>query len=108
MSYISVREQYGLYLDTIGRCSSDLLGQSDEELEHNLYEQFDTGAQSFLHEDTLARLRDAGYIDDEMVALSKDVRNRWFALADEYRYRPTEEIRTNTEWKELFALMRPA
>jgi hypothetical protein len=93
---------YEDYLDTIGRCTSELRQQSDEEIEYQLFEQFDGGAWSFLHEDNLIKLRDAGYIDDEMVAMSKQVRERWLAL--QKKSWTTAEIRTRREWQELFEL----
>ena len=93
---------YEDYLDTIGRCTSELRQQSDEEIEYQLYEQFDGGAWSFLHEDNLIKLRDAGYIDDEMMAMSKEVRRLWLALRE--KSWTVAEIRTRKEWQELFEL----
>jgi hypothetical protein len=75
----------------------------DEEIEYQLYEQFDIGAWSFLHEDNLLKLREAGYIDDEMVAMSKEVRERWLAL-EQKRPWSIAEIKTGREWQELFEL----
>ena len=102
MNEISVDELYELYLDTVGRCTSELLNRSDEEIQDDLFEEFDVGAHSFLHEDNLARLHHAGFIDDEMVALSKQVRERWLALQNQSW--SVEDIRTRNEWKELFGL----
>jgi hypothetical protein len=102
MRDITVGELYALYLDTIERCTTELRNRSDEDIRYELFEQFDVGAQSFLHDDSLVRLRDSGYIDNEMVALSQEVRKRWFVLQP--RPWTVEEIRTRHEWQELFEL----
>ena len=102
MSEISVAELYDLYLDTIGRCTSELLQGNDEELRYNLFEEFDIGAHSFLHDDNLTKLWHAGYIDDEMVKVSREVRGRWLAL--QTKVWEVEEIRNSKEWKGLFEL----
>jgi len=97
---------YEDYLDTLERCGSHLLQESDEEIAYQLFEQFDTGATSCLYEDSLIVLRQAGYIDDEMVLMSKEIRERWFALLALEEKRPWSiaEIKTEKEWQELFAL----
>lgn len=102
MSQIPVRELYGLYLDTIQRCNRNLLSQSDEELEHELFEEFDVGAYSFLHDDNLQRLRDSGCLDDEVVVLSRTLREKWVSLENEPR--SAAFVRTNQNWHELFDL----
>jgi len=102
VSEISVAELYELYLDTVGRCTSELLNRSDEEIEYDLFEEFDVGAHSFLHEDSLAKLRHAGFIDDEMVAVGKRVRESWLELSQEPW--TIQDIKTRQEWRELFRL----
>jgi membrane protein DedA with SNARE-associated domain len=99
---ISVQELYELYLDTISRCNRNLLNQSDEEIEYQLYEEFEADAWTFLHENSLLKLRNAGYIDDEVVELSKAVREKWLRLENEPRN--AAFVRTNQKWHELFDL----
>jgi hypothetical protein len=102
MKEISVAQLYGLYLDTLGRCGSDLRHQSDEVIEHQLFEEFDVGAHSFLHEDNLIKLRRDGYIDDQMLSMSKEVRRLWLTL--EKKAWTISEIKTTREWQALFEL----
>ncbi len=102
MADISLAELYELYLDTVGRCTSGLLHQTDEEIKYHLFEEFDVGAHSFFHDDNLNKLRRAGYIDDEMLAVSKEVRKRWLALQN--KSWTIEEIKSKKEWQELFQL----
>ena len=102
MPEIPVSELYEFYLDTVRRCTSNLRNRTDEEIAYDLFEEFDVGAWSFLHDGSLEKLRHAGYIDDEMVAASKRLRERWLALQN--RSWTIEEIRTRKEWQELFDL----
>jgi len=102
MRDISAAELYGFYLDTLGRCTSELRHQSDENIQYELFEEFDVGAHSFLHEDNLVKLRCAGYIDDEILDVSKEVRERWLALQN--KFWTMEDIRNKREWEELFEL----
>src|SRR5438270_13288271 len=106
MSQISARELYELYLDTIARCNRDLLKRSDEQIEHELFEEFDVGAHSFLHEDNLLKLRDAGFIDDTTVSLSKEEREKWLSLQNAPRN--AAAVRADGQWKELFDLCERA
>lgn len=100
MNGISDRELYCFYKDVLCRCTSDLLNRSDEEIEYELFEEFDVGAHSFLHDETLVRLRQSGYIDEAAVAESKEIRRKWFTL--QTKAQRTSEIRESKEWRELF------
>jgi hypothetical protein len=102
MDPISQEQLYELYLDTVRRCTSDLRNQSDEDIQYQLFEQFDVGAHTFLHEQNLEKLRLGGWIDSEMLLLSKEIRRRWLKL-QEVSW-TIEDIRTKSEWRELFEL----
>lgn len=102
MNEISTDQLYDLYLDAVGRCTSEVHNLTDEEIEYYVFEEFDVGAHSFLHDDNLAKLLDARLIDEEMVAISREVRERWLAL--QKRSWSIEEVKTKKEWEELFEL----
>jgi len=102
MTEISTAELYDLYLDAVGRCTSQLRNLTDEEIGYNLFEEFDIGAHSFMHDDSLTKLRHGGFIDDEMLAISREVRKRWLAL--QKRSWSIAEVKTWKEWQELFEL----
>lgn len=102
MSEISLRELYELYLDTLGRCTSDIRNRSDEGILYDLFEEFDVGVHSFFHTDNLAKLQTAGYIDDEMLRLSNEVRRKWLGL--QHGGWTIQQIKTEKEWQELFEL----
>lgn len=99
---ISINTLYDLYLDTVARCARSLIRETDEVIGYNLFEEFASGAVTFLHEDNLAKLQGAGYINDEMLDLSKQVREKWLALqSQDWSF---EEIRTRQEWQSVFAI----
>jgi hypothetical protein len=102
MKRISDAELYEFYVDTLSRCSQRLRALTDEELIYNLSEEFDIGAITFLHANTLSRLREAGYLDDELVRQSGDLRARWMALMQQ---QPTlEQLKSSAELDALFDL----
>ncbi len=102
MKEISAEELYELYIDTIGRCTSDVLRKREQDINYNLFEEFDVGSWSFFHESALNKLRQAGYIDNETLASSKKVREKWLTLQN--KSWTIEEIKTKEEWQELFIL----
>jgi hypothetical protein len=102
MSKISDRELYELYADTIRRCTSELLNRSDEEIGHELFEEFDVGAHSFLHEDSLARLYRSGYINQHALEESKEIRRKWLELQGSSSN--IAEIKSSRRWRDLFDL----
>ena len=66
MKPISPIQLFEHLVDTISWCSIDILTLPDDEIAYNLFEQFDIGAQSFLHENSLAFLLKDGLITDEI------------------------------------------
>jgi len=102
MNQVAIEDLYAFYVDTIGRCTSKLLDRSDEEIQYDLLEEFDIGATSFLHGNTLATLYDARLIDDETVRISKEVRSKWLDLQS--RSCSIAEIKVRNDWRELFGL----
>jgi hypothetical protein len=102
MRGISPKQLYELYIDAIQRCTSDLLNRGDEDIECELFEEFDIGAYSFLHEANLLRLREAGSIDDEVMSESKAVRAKWLDLQESAR--SVHDVRTREEWHELLRM----
>jgi len=62
MGSISLEKLYDLYRDTLSKCGLYLLNEDNETVEYNLFEEFDIGVVSFLHEENLKKLLDAGFI----------------------------------------------
>ena len=73
MEEISAQDLFEQVRDSVGRCSSAVLGKSDEDLSCDLFEEFEVGAWSLLHKDTMARLARARLVDEEIVRLSDPI-----------------------------------
>ena len=102
MKPISAAELNELFLDTLYRSSSKNLLGSDDEIESDLFEEFDSGAISFLHENTLDRLLEHGFINAEIKNLSLELREKARFLLENKR--GTEPVKTDAEWVDLFRL----
>ena len=77
MEKISDKQLMEMYLDTLEKCGAYLLKKSDEDIEYNLFEEFDIGATTFLHDTVLGKLKLAGYIDSNIIEKSKKLRNQY-------------------------------
>jgi hypothetical protein len=65
-----------LFIDTIQKCTYNLINENDETIEYNLFEEFDLGAHSFLHENSLNMLIKCNYINEEITELSSELSTR--------------------------------
>jgi hypothetical protein len=102
MTAISARTLFCLYRDTVARATSAILSKSDDEIAYDLFEEFDVGTHSFLHDESLARLHRAGLLSADGVSLSRQLRARWLALQEDHDW-SIAEIRTHPAWQDLFA-----
>jgi hypothetical protein len=101
MSRISNEQLYELFVDTAKRCSSGIALLSDEQIEYNLFEEFDIGVRSFFHDDTLNKLVEAGMIRKEAVPICQEIRSRWIEL-DESNW-TIDEIKGHPDWRRFFS-----
>lgn len=99
---ISIAELYDLFIDTIQRCSTKTLNQSDEMIEYDLFEEFDIGAISFLHKNALDRLLENKYIDEHIYILCVELRKKGLNLLENKR--TIEQVKTDPDWQDLFRL----
>lgn len=103
MKKLTLREQYDYFQDVFSHCGRFVLELSDEDLLYYLFEEFDTDAISFLNMETLVPLRENGYIDDEIVSMCQSLRELYFKF-DPNTIWTAEEVRSSTEWLNLFCL----
>lgn len=103
MDKITVEQLHELYVDTLSKCGSYLLNEDDETIEYNIFEEFDIGLISFLHDDSLIRLFEAELISSEemkeaqklrKLAIDVQNKNEWNLLS----------FRTSVNWKEVLKL----
>ena len=92
-----------LFVDTLQKCGLNILKMSDDCIAYNIFEEFDIGATSFLHINTLSRLRASNLINEKIVRKSSDLRNKFFQLqhGDQWNI---ESIKRTNEWMEVLTL----
>ena len=92
-----------LYLDTLKKCGMFLVDEDDDIIEYNIFEEFDIGAVSFLHIDSLIKLRNAGLINDEVLAKSDELRKLFIQLQNSNQY-DIISVRNSKDWRKLLEL----
>lgn len=100
---ISKAESFGFFLETLGHCGTFLLNATTEDIEWHLFEEFDGESITFLHESTLDRLLDGGYISAEEYPLCQLLRKKFREMEDTSLWN-VESVRTAPEWYEIMSL----
>lgn len=102
-SEITTERLLELYLDTIQRCGIHLLNTEDEVVEYDIFEEFDVGVVSFLHDDSLKKLYEACLISDDVVRKSADLRKMVLEIqkTDDWN---VIGVKTSQQWKKVMKL----
>ena len=66
MKPLSYAKLYEFFLQTLDHCGLFLLNEDTDSIEWHLFEEFDSGSITFLHENTLDCLLDGGNITAEV------------------------------------------
>ena len=74
MEEISPEELYELYEDTLYKCGSKIFNYPDDIIEMMVFEDFDIGVHSFLHDDSLYTLINNHLINKKQYDLSRRIR----------------------------------
>lgn len=104
MKNISINELNDLFVDTLEKCTFELIHQNDEKLEYNLFEEFDVGVTSFLHEESLDRLFNKNHINNEIKQMATKLRELWFSVQNNETIRNAECVRRNSKWWKVLKL----
>ena len=75
----------------------------DEDIEYNVFEEFDIGATTFLHDTVLQRLKVAGFIDEAIGEKGKKLRYQFLSLQSSSAH-TANAIRNDTRWLNLLEL----
>lgn len=101
---LSIEERYELFKNTIEECGTDILLESEDTIEYNLFEEFAVDAVSFLHENMLDALLEEGMIDDEIYEKCKELRNYHLCMQTSSLLKSGKEVKRSAEWMELMGL----
>lgn len=103
MGLIGATELFGFFLETLGHCGTFLLSVATEDIEWHVFEEFDVESITFLHETTLDRLLDAGYISVEVYPLCQLLRKKFRDMEDTSLW-DVESVKSAPEWYEILSL----
>lgn len=103
MNTISDAKLYDFFLETLEQCGSFLLNADMESIEWHLFEEFDSSSITFLHENTLDRLLDCGYISTEVYPLCQFLLKKFRSLEGTTLWHPGA-VHSASEWYEILSL----
>ncbi|MFS7401957.1 hypothetical protein [Carnobacterium maltaromaticum] len=76
MEKLSIGGKFGLFLDTLSKSGIFVKNLSDTEIETYIFEDFIVGVISFMHTKNLQELKEYGIIDDKIMKMSLDLREK--------------------------------
>ena len=103
MQPISCAKLFEFFAGTFDHFGTFLLNADTEDIAYYVFEEFDCDSITFLHENTLDRLLEGGYICAEVYPLCQELRKKFRALENTVLW-DVEAVRTTPEWYELMVL----
>ncbi|OCA79637.1 hypothetical protein BBH99_18280 [Chryseobacterium contaminans] len=100
---METKKLYEYFLDTLSHCGSFILDSSKEDIEYQIFEEFDIGIISFLHEDSLKQLLDSKLITFDVYNRCLLLRKRVLELQELDLWK-IDLIKTNKKWREVIVL----
>jgi len=91
------------YIHTLNQCGLFLLNEEDSVVEYRIFEEFDTGAHTFLHGSNLERLHASGYIDQDTMRKSLELRSKVVSLQENGEWN-MQAFRGSPNWFEVLLL----
>jgi hypothetical protein len=100
---ISIEELYDFYMETLKNCGRFILNESDVKISYHIFEQFDIGVITFLHNETLNKLYDADFINNQQLIESQQLRKKVLELQKEDKWN-IHFVKTSLSWKMVLDL----
>ncbi len=94
---------FGEFVYAINQCGVFLLDLPDEEIGFRIFEEFDVGAGTFLHHNTLSNLQGDGLIDRTIREKSALLRSKFMALQGTPQWN-VESIKRDAVWLDIMKL----
>lgn len=92
-----------LFVDTLQKCGMHLLEKDDAYIGYCIFEEFDTGAVSFLHNDTLQKLKTANLINENVSQKSSELRSKFMKLQNTDQWN-VNSVKRSKAWREILEL----
>jgi hypothetical protein len=106
MKEIDVAESFALYYEILENADRFIAFDFDNELLEFVFTELATDLNSFYHQNTLNRLLDNGYINNEIEELSTQLRNHYFSMIDADKWDVEKLNNKDAEWIELFSRIK--
>ena len=103
MKKITVKEQYELFKATLDYCGTYLLDCNDDDVEYNIFEEFDGDSISYLSELVLNSLLSAKYISEEIRSMALKLANDFRQLDGTILWN-VKAVRSSQEWLAVLSL----
>jgi len=103
MIEITVDKLMELYIDTLQKCGMQLLEMKDDYIGYCIFEEFDTGVISFLHNNTLSRLKQANLITETIAQKCTLLREKFMKLQNTELWN-IKSVKHSQEWREILEL----
>jgi hypothetical protein len=100
---ITMSKLMEFYIDTIQKCGTHLLDMDDDYIGYCVFEEFDSGATSFLHSDTLAKLAEANLITETISQKSSILRSKFLELQNTEHWN-VESVKSSKRWRDVLEL----
>jgi hypothetical protein len=108
MKELSPEELYELYEDTLRQCGSHIFNYPVDLIEMMVFEDFNIGATSFLHDSSLNRLLDNHLINEKQYDLSRKIRALFFEIEDCGELTTECLMGRTKKWQDLVSLVDEA
>lgn len=103
MEKLSIGGKFDWFLDTLSKSGIFVKNLSDTEIETYIFEDFIVGVISFMHTKNLQELKEYGIIDDKIMKMSLDLRERTIKL-DNSELWNIESVKQSSVWLEILEL----
>lgn len=100
---LSVIKLMNCYLDSLKDCGMYLLSVDESEIEYRIFEEFDIGATTFLHNINLTKLKESGLINDLIMSKSAELRMKFLSLQNGDKW-DVKSVKSEFEWQEVLLL----
>ncbi|WP_317943699.1 hypothetical protein [Carnobacterium maltaromaticum] len=103
MEKLSIGGKFGWFLDTLSKSGIFVKNLSDTEIETYIFEDFIVGVISFMHTKNLQELKEYGIIDDKIMKMSLDLREKTMKL-DNTDLWNIESVKHSSVWLGILVL----
>lgn len=100
---METKKLYDYFLDTLSHCGIFILVSNKEDIEYQIFEEFDIGIISFLHENSLKQLLDSKFITFDVYNKCLLLRKKVLELQELDLWK-IDLIKTNEKWRDVILL----